>query len=135
MRWLTTAPIAWRDVVALEQQVAASGCGAVVTFVGIVRGDEEGARRVVALTYEAYAEMVERQIARLVETATARWSLGGIAIQHRLGLVEVGGISVALIVAAPHRAQGYEASRFLIEQIKHELPIWKRTTYDHGSSQ
>jgi molybdopterin synthase catalytic subunit len=79
--------------------------------------------------------MAEPLIARLVAEANARWSLEGVQVQHRLGVIEVGEISVVVVVAAQHRAQAYAASQFLIERIKHDVPIWKREQYDDGTSQ
>ena len=106
-----------------------------MTFVGIVRGDWQGSRQVRALFYDAYAEMAERQVERLVAEARAHWSLEMAVVQHRLGLVEAGGISVIVVVAAQHRAEAYAASQFLIDRIKQEVPIWKRHQYDDGTSQ
>jgi len=135
MGHLTTAPISWDRVIYLNRSASRDGCGAVVTFVGIVRADQDGRHVVRALFYEAYPEMVESLIHRLVNEARAQWALEGVQIQHRLGLVEVGQISVVVVVAAQHRAQAYAASQFLIEQIKHEAPVWKREQYDDGTSQ
>lgn len=134
MGHLTTAPIVWDRVAYLIRRASQRGCGAVVTFVGVVRADRDGHRVVRALFYEAYAEMAEHLLQRLVDEARARWALDDVQIQHRLGLVEVGRISAVVIVTAQHRAQAYAASQFLIEQIKHELPIWKREQYEDGAS-
>lgn len=135
MRYLTTAPISWDRVTYLNRWASRDGCGAGVTFVGVVRADRDGHRAVRALLYEAYPEMAEPFIHRLVTEAQARWSLEDVQVQHRLGLVEVGQISVVVVVAAQHRAQAYAASQFLIEQIKHDVPIWKREQYDDGTCQ
>lgn len=135
MAYLTTAPISWDRVAYLDRWVSHGGCGAVVTFVGVVRADRDGHRTVRALFYDAYARMAESLIGRLVEEARARWALDGAQIQHRVGLVEVGQISVVVVVAARHRAEAYAASQLLIEGIKHQAPIWKREFYDDGTSQ
>ena len=135
MSYLATTPISWDRVVALTRGASRDDCGAAVTFVGVVRADRRGGQVVKALFYEAYPGMAEPLIQRLVNEAMAQWTLGGVRVQHRLGLVDVGQISVAVVVAAQHRAQAYAASRFLIEQIKHEVPIWKREQYDDGTSQ
>ena len=135
MAYLITAPISWDRIAYLNRRVSRSGCGAVVTFVGAVRADQDGRRVVRALCYEAYPEMAEPLIQRLINEAKARWSLEGAQVQHRLGLVETGQISVAVVVAAQHRAQAYAASQFLIERIKLDVPIWKREQYDDGTSQ
>ena len=135
MAHLTTAPISWDRVTYLNRWVAHGGCGAVVTFVGLVRADQDGRHVVRALCYEAYPEMAEALIHRLANEAQTRWSLGGVQVQHRLGLVEIGQISVVVVVAAQHRAQAYAASQFLIERIKHDVPVWKREQYDDATSQ
>ena len=113
----------------------AGGSGAVVTFRGVVRGDAGAGRRVEALVYEAYADMAEREIDRLVAEARRRWRLDAARVEHRVGLVAVGQVSVVVIVAAQHRAEAYAASRFLIDQIKRRVPIWKREQYDDGTSE
>ncbi len=135
MGYLTLAPISWERVVYLNRWAARDGCGAVVTFVGVVRADRSDHHVVQALCYEAYPDMAELLIQRLINEANVRWSLEGVAVQHRLGLVEVGHISVVVVVATQHRAQASTASQFLIERIKHDVPIWKREQYDDGTSQ
>lgn len=134
MGCLTTAPISWDRVAYLQRLAAPHVCGAVVTFAGVVRPDQHGSRQVTALFYEAYVEMAERCIDRLISDAQARWLLQAVKIEHRLGLVEVDQISVVVAVVAHHRAQAYAASQFLIERIKHDVPIWKREQYDDGTS-
>ena len=134
MRHLTTASISWDRVTALNQWASRDGCGAVVTFIGVVRADWDGRRAVQALFYDAYPEMAEPLIHQLVREAKAQWALEGVAVQHRLGPVEVGQISVVVVVVAQHRAQAYAASQFLMERIKHDVPIWKRGQYDDGTS-
>jgi molybdopterin synthase catalytic subunit len=114
--------------------MSGQGCGAVVSFLGVVRADCHGARAVTALDYEAYDEMAERHIHQLAAEAQARWSLDALRIQHRVGRVEVGQISVVIAVAAQHRSDAYAASAFLIEAIKHRVPVWKRELYDDGTS-
>lgn len=132
---LTITPIVWDRVTYLNRWAAQNGCGAVVTFVGVVRPDRDGQRTVHALFYEAYPQMAEHLIQRLMDEARTRWLLDGVQIQHRLGLVEIGQTSVVVVVSARHRAQAYAASQFLIDGIKHEVPIWKREYYDDGTSQ
>ena len=102
---------------------------------GVVRPDARPGRTVRALDYDAYPLMAERQLDQLVDMAKTRWPLDAVHLQHRLGVVEVGQISVVVVVAAPHRAEAYAASQFLIEQLKHRVPIWKRELYDDGTSQ
>ena len=135
MRHLTEAMLLWDWVAALNRRTAQSGCGAVVTFVGVVRADGHESRTVRALYYEADREMAERQIQRLVTEARARWPLDAVQIRHRVGQVDVGQLSVVIVVASRRRADAYAASAFLIDGIKHQAPIWKRELYDDGSSQ
>ncbi len=132
---LTTQPISWDRLAYAERQTAQTPCGALVMFVGVVRGDRRGTRRVQALRYEAYPEMAEAQIDQLVVEAKARWMLDEVRILHRLGRVDIGQISVVVMVTAQHRDEAYAASRFLIEQIKHRVPIWKREQYHDGTSE
>lgn len=153
MAYLTTSPLSGQRLAYLEQRArqaglpaapdlgrqpdaAQAGCGALVSFVGIVRPDRDARHRQVrALFYEAYAEMAERQMQRLIDEARARWWLAAVEVQHRLGLIDAGQISVVVMTAAPHRAEAYAASQFLIEQIKQDVPIWKRELYDDGTAQ
>lgn len=132
--YLTMKPIGWDRVMDLERWASPRGVGALVTFVGIVRADHIGGRTVRALCYEAYTEMAEQEIGRLVAEGAARWPLDAVRIQHRLGLVEVGQISMVMAVAAQHRADAYAASQFLLERLKRQVPIWKRELDEDGTS-
>ena len=134
MPYLTRHDIAWERIAALGRAMSAGTRGAVVTFAGVVRPDHDGARTVVALDYEAYDAMAERQLDRLVLEAQARWPLAAAALEHRIGPVEAGQIGVVVVVAAPHRADAYAASMFLMDELKRVVPIWKRTRYDDGTS-
>ena len=135
MRYLTRKAMTLDHLTMLESQSIPGACGALVTFVGIVRADRINGRTVRALYYEACVDMAEQEIARLVAASKARWPLDAIEIQHRLGLVELGQMSVIIVVAAKHRDEAYAASRFLIAQIKRQVPIWKREHYDDGTFQ
>ena len=81
------------------------------------------------LSYEEIAEVVLREI---VGEARARWETGEMAVVHRIGRLEIGEASVAIAVAAPHRGEAYEASRYIIEELKKRAPIWKREGYVAG---
>jgi molybdopterin synthase catalytic subunit len=98
--------------------------GALVTFSGIVRETEAG-RAITHLDYEHYAGMAERELERLVAAARKRWPLRGCAVFHRTGPVAVGEASVIVAVSAGHRAEAFEAARFLIDELKKSVPIWK----------
>lgn len=98
--------------------------GALVTFSGIVR-ETEGAAKVPHLDYEHYAGMAEREMAKLLAEARRRWPLRRAALVHRIGAVGVGEASVIVAVSAGHRAEAFEAARFLIDELKKSVPIWK----------
>jgi molybdopterin synthase catalytic subunit/molybdopterin converting factor small subunit len=121
------------DLPALEAAVASAGHGALVTFVGRARDASDDGRRVVELEYEAYPEMAEAVLAEIAAETSTRWPDIGVAIVHRVGVVPIGEAAVAIVVAAPHRSDAYEANRFVIEGIKQRLPIWKRERFADGS--
>ena len=98
--------------------------GALVTFSGIVRRLEKGAA-ISALDYEHYAGMAEKEIGRLVEEARRRWPLRRVGVVHRIGRVPVAEPSVIIAVSAGHRAEAFEAARWLIDELKKSVPIWK----------
>lgn len=99
--------------------------GAVVLFLGTVRGNEKG-EVISHLEYEAYAEAAETALWEIEEEAVERFGLTGARIIHRIGKIEAGGVSVAIVACAPHRTEAYEASRFMIDTIKKRAPIWKK---------
>ena len=119
------------DVAALAAEVESSSRGAVVSFAGLVR-DHHGGRAVVRLEYSAYAPMAEAECARIVAEAEARWPVT-VALRHRLGELAVGETAVAVVAAAAHRGEAFEACRHVIEQVKSRVPIWKREHYADGS--
>jgi MoaE-MoaD fusion protein len=126
---LTEAPI---DVVALERSVAAPGMGAIVTFVGRARDRADDERAVVELEYEAYPDMAASVLDEIRSEAEGRFGVA-CAVVHRSGVVPIGEAAVAIVTAARHRAEAYEANRFVIEAIKERLPIWKRERFADGS--
>jgi molybdopterin synthase catalytic subunit len=126
-----------RDVIdyhALTAQVRRGDCGAVVLFLGTVR-DLTGQRLTVALDYEAYPAMAEKKMAE-IETETRRlWPVGEILMEHRLGHLEIGDVSVAVAVSCPHRAQAFEACRYVIDRLKELVPIWKKENWADGATE
>jgi molybdopterin synthase catalytic subunit len=125
---LQNAPI---DVVALTAEVRGDGDGAVSLFLGTVRNVNAG-RRVLFLEYEAYAPMAEREMQRIAEEACARFGVSRVGIVHRVGRLDIGEASVAIAVAAPHRAAAMDACRFVIDTLKVSVPIWKHEHFDGG---
>jgi molybdopterin converting factor subunit 1 len=125
---LTRAPI---DLAALSHAAEESGYGAVVTFAGNVRDNARG-QEVLYLEYEGYEPLAEKQLAALRAEAEGRWGARCI-VQHRLGRLEIGECSVGLAVAAPHRAEAFEACRWLIDTLKETVPIWKSEFFVGGA--
>jgi molybdopterin synthase catalytic subunit len=128
MAYLTFDPI---DLSELVQRVAAAERGAITTFLGTVR-DHHAGRRVIQLQYEAFGPMAEAECHRIVAEAQTRWT-SQVALQHRLGLLQVGDVAVAIAAASGHRDDAFHACRYVIEQVKQRVPIWKRERYADGS--
>ncbi len=122
------------DVAALIAEVGDSANGALVVFLGTVREVNDG-RAVTGIEYSAYGEMAERELAAIARECAAAFGITHLVTEHRLGTLELGEMSVAIVVAHPHRAEAYEASRFVIEEVKRRLPVWKRESYVDGTSE
>ena len=120
------------DASALVEEVRGDGDGAVSLFLGTVRNASAG-RRVLRLEYEAYAPMAEREMQRIAAQAIARFGVSRVAMVHRVGRVEIGEASVAVAVAAPHRAAAMDACRFVIDALKTSVPIWKKEHFAGGA--
>ena len=122
MSFLTVEPI---DVAALARTVRRNSDGAIVTFEGAVRDHNEG-RAVDQIFYEAYAPMAEKEFARVLAAVQREFADVTLAVVHRLGLLRVGDVSIAIVCASPHRAEAFDACRMLIDRIKETVPIWKK---------
>ena len=107
--------------------------GACVLFLGVVRDHAQG-RVVRGLDYEVYQGMAEKTLASIAMEASRQFGTDRIAVLHRVGELRVGELSTAIAVATPHRQAAFEASRFILEEIKQRLPIWKREHYLEGDS-
>jgi len=121
------------DLAALEGRVASAGHGAVVTFVGRARDHADDGRTVLELEYEVYPEMAAIVLDEIAAEAERRWPGSAVAVVHRTGIVPLGEAAVAIVAAAPHRSEAFDASRFVIEAIKQRLPVWKRERFADGS--
>jgi molybdopterin synthase catalytic subunit len=118
---------------AVLENLASSRDGACLLFLGVVRDRNDG-REVSGLEYQAYREMAEQTLVSIVREASDRFSTDRITALHRIGGLAVGEVSTAIGVATPHRGDAYEASRYVIEEVKRRLPIWKREHYVEGES-
>ena len=106
--------------------------GASVVFLGTTRSPNRG-QEVDHLVYEAYPEMAPRVLAQIAGEMRERWELGRIAIGHRLGRVDPGEASIAIVVSSPHRPEAFAAARYAIDRVKQVLPVWKKEVLADGS--
>lgn len=119
------------DIEALERAVADPSAGATVTFAGTTRNGNAG-RSVLCLEYEAYEPMALSEMRKLAHAAGERFKIVRIAIQHRIGFVDIGETSVAIAVSAAHRAEAFDACRFAIDRLKEVVPVWKKEYFEGG---
>jgi len=106
--------------------------GAAVVFEGVVRNQTRG-RRTLYLDYEAYDEMALKQMESLAGQALSQFQIRDVALVHRLGRLEIGEISVLIVVASAHRAAAFDACRWLIDTLKRIVPIWKKEYFEDGA--
>ena len=109
------------------------GCGGFAVFEGWVRDENEG-ERVRHLEYEAFEELAVREGARILEEARARFGITQAACAHRLGDLAIGEIAVWVGVSAAHRDEAFRACRYVIDEVKRRVPIWKKEHYVNGDS-
>jgi len=122
------------DVAAARKTVADNSCGALVVFEGWVRDHNEG-QQVERLEYEIYRPLAEKEGARIIDEALERFKVSHAICTHREGLLELGEIAVIVCVSSPHRGEAFEACRYIIDQAKTRLPIWKKEHYLTGVSE
>ena len=127
---LRDAPFDAAEVLAAVED---PGAGGVVSFTGLVR-DEDGGRGVTALEYEAHPG-AEQALRRVAEAVAADLPVLGVAALHRTGLLAVGDVAVVVAASAPHRGEAFEAARRLIDDLKREVPIWKRQVFADGGQE
>lgn len=128
MSRVTRDPI---DYTSLVEEVRNHASGAVVLFLGTVREMSEG-REVSGLTYDAYPEMAEAKLAEVIQQASEKWSLQRVAVVHRYGPLALGDIAVAVVTASAHRAESFDAARWVMDTIKMVVPIWKKEHWING---
>lgn len=127
---LSAAPL---DLAALRATLADLHCGGYAAFEGWVRDHNEG-QRVLRLEYEAFAPLAQREGERVLAEARARFGVQGVVCAHRVGLLELGEVAVFVAAAAAHRDEAFRACRYVIDEVKHRLPIWKKEHYVNGDS-
>jgi molybdopterin synthase catalytic subunit len=126
--YLTSEPIGLGPLLDSVQSPARGG---ITSFLGTVR-DHHGGRAVLRLDYSAYGPMAEAEIARIVAEAESRWDVR-VAVQHRIGQLEIGDVAVAIAVASGHRDEAFVACRYVIEELKRRVPIWKKEYFADGT--
>ncbi len=130
MAFLSATPI---DLATLIARIESPAHGGVASFLGQVRDHQHG-RTVRRLEYSAYGPMAEEECARIVADAEARWPVR-VALEHRVGALEIGDVAVAVAAAGAHRDEAFVACRFVIEEVKRRVPIWKKEFYQDGAVQ
>ena len=119
------------DLQELVRSVTDPEAGAIATFIGTTRNHNDG-RKVIALDYDGYPEMAEKELARIGAAARKQWRICRMAIVHRLGPVQITEASVMIAVSSGHREAAFAACRFAIEEIKRTVPIWKKEVFEGG---
>ena len=127
MAYLVTDPI---DIGTLLELVRSAERGGIACFLGTVRNHHRG-REVVRLEYSAYGPMVEAECGHILAEAESRWDVA-VALKHRVGELEIGDTAVAIAAASAHRDEAFLACRYVIEEVKRRVPIWKREVYANG---
>jgi molybdopterin synthase catalytic subunit len=125
-----------RDVIdpqAVLAMVGSPADGAAILFIGAVRERNDG-RAVNGMRYDAFIEMADPVLRDIAAEAAARAGSDRIAVVHRVGELAIGDVSVAIAVSSPHREQSFDAARYIIEQIKQRLPVWKQEHYVDGEA-
>jgi len=127
MTHLTHSPI---SVESLLGEVQSPERGGTCVFLGTVRSDDD----VTGIEYSAYDDMALGEITRILDEAQLRWPDARVTLRHRLGLIPVGEASIAIAAAAPHRDAAFAACRYVIEEVKKRLPIWKKEMHADGTA-
>lgn len=120
---ITTEPI--DEPALLRGRKMSDAMGAVVYFLGVVRGTEEN-KAISAIEYEAFQKMVERQFHLIFDEVEKRWPIESVRLVHRIGVVKVNEPSLWVEVIAPHRGEAFAACQWLIDEMKRVVPIWKK---------
>jgi len=122
------------DLQAFREQLLDRSCGAYVQFDGWVRDHNEG-QKVLRLEYEVYEPMAVKEGAGILAEARERFGVSNAFAIHRSGLMELSEVAVVVGVSSPHRAEAFDACRYIIDQAKVRLPIWKKEYYESGSAE
>ncbi len=125
---ITVRPI---DVPKIIQSAESGEAGALNVFIGTVRSKTSG-KNVVRLEYEAYEPMAKKEIEKIIDSASKRWSIKSWAVSHRVGTLIVGEVAVVVAISTAHRKESFEACQFIIDSLKQTVPIWKKEIFEDG---
>jgi molybdopterin synthase catalytic subunit len=120
---ITNEPI--NEAALISRRELSAGMGAVVNFLGVVRGSEDG-KTISAIEYEAFEKMVRHQFDLLFDEMAKRWPIESVRLVHRVGVVKVNDPSLWVEIVAPHRGEAFAACQWLIDEMKRVVPIWKK---------
>ncbi len=132
-KFLITLTETTLNINAYQQFLACEQSGGTVTFLGTVRDFSQG-KSVVSLSFEAYESMALKEMEKLAIIASEKWELHKIVIVHAIGKKEIGDAVVFIGTSSKHRAEAFDATRFLIDELKEKVPIWKHEFYNDSSS-
>jgi molybdopterin synthase catalytic subunit len=119
------------DIQSVIKAAESDQAGAIDVFIGTVRDNSVG-KKVVRLEYEAFDSMAIKKMKELADEAARRWKICGVSIVHRKGVLNIGDVAVVLAVSTPHRAESFEACKWLIDTLKQVVPVWKKEVYEDG---
>jgi len=123
----------------LITRVQSNNCGAINIFIGTVRNSspnaslQENTKQVLQIEYSAYLAMAQKELNAILTEAQEKFGFIRVAAQHRTGLLQLGETAVAIVVATPHRDAAFQACRFIIEELKQRVPIWKKEFFDDNT--
>lgn len=126
------APVAL-DPDALRERLQSDGCGAIVSFIGITRGNDDG-EEILRLEFDAWQDKLSTTLNQLAEQAIEQFSIHSVAMSHRTGSVGPGENIVAIHVASPHRKEAFESCSWLIDELKQQAPLWKKEVKPSGET-
>jgi molybdopterin synthase catalytic subunit len=121
------------DTAEARRELQDLGCGGYVSFEGWVRNQNEG-QEVVRLEYEAFQELAEKEGGRIIADALRRFPVKRALCIHRVGSLSVGDMAVWVGASSAHRGEAFDACRFIIDEVKHRVPVWKKEHYRSGNS-
>src|SRR5687768_3202701 len=127
---LTSEPLDLQAIIAAVGRQG-HGDGAIATFIGLVRDQNQG-RRVSYLEYEAYEPLAVKALQRIIDEAREPWPGARLGVHHRVGRIDLSEASIIIVAASPHRAEAFAACRYTIERVKQIVPIWKHEHFEGG---